>query len=108
MRTKFWVLSCIILLGCGGSNNVPEGVLNQEEMVDILLDVYVAQAKIAQTRSVKRDSAEVLYRYYQNYILEKKESDTVVFYNSLTYYFEHPEAFEVINEIVLDSLNLRL
>lgn len=108
MRTKYWLLSCVLLWSCGGSEKVPDGVFSKDEMVDVLLEVYVAQAKISQTRSVKRDSAEVLYKYYQNYILTKRESDTVQFYNSLTYYFEHPEDFEVINQIVLDSLNLRL
>ena len=108
MRTKYWFLSFVILWSCGNNTELPQNVLSKEEMVDILLEVYVAQAKIGQERSIKKDSAEILYSYYQNYILQNKNTDTTTFYSSLTYYFEHPEDFDKINEIVLDSLNLRL
>jgi len=108
MKTKVFFLSCIFLWSCSQTQELPQGVLNKEEMIEVLLDVYMAQAKIAKERSIERDSAEVLYRHYQDYILKQRNSDTITFYNSLTYYFEHPEDFEIINEIVLDSLNLRL
>ncbi|MDH5365355.1 MAG: DUF4296 domain-containing protein [Cyclobacteriaceae bacterium] len=108
MRTKFLLLSCVLLWSCAEKNEIPNNIFNQEEMVDILLEVYVAQAKVSVERGLKRDSSEILYEYYQNYIFQKREIDSTDFYNSLTYYFEHPVEFEKINEIVLDSLNLRL
>ena len=108
LRTKIWLLGCLLMLSCGGSEKVPEGVYQEEEMVDILLDIYLAQAKVGQNRAIKRDSAEVLYKYYENYLLDKHGTDTTTFYNSLIYYFQEPDKFDRINEIVLDSLNLRL
>lgn len=108
LRTKIWLLGCLLMLSCGGSEKVPEVVYQEDEMVDILLDIYLAQAKVGQNRAIKRDSAEVLYKYYENYLLDKHGTDTTTFYNSLIYYFQEPDKFDRINEIVLDSLNLRL
>lgn len=108
MRTKLLLFSCVLLWSCSQKQEISDDIFNQEEMVDILLEVYVAQAKVAVDRGMKRDSAEILYEYYQNYLFQKREIDSTEFYNSLTYYFKHPIEFEKINEVVLDSLNLRL
>ncbi|MDH5475469.1 MAG: DUF4296 domain-containing protein [Cyclobacteriaceae bacterium] len=108
MKIKYLLLSGVLLWSCSKKQELPAGIYNHEEMVGVLLDIYIAQAKVATTRNLKRDSSELLYQYYQNYILQNRGTDTTAFYNSLSYYFEHSEDFEKINEIVLDSLNLQL
>jgi hypothetical protein len=97
----------VFLWSCGQKKELPEGILNKEQMTEILLDIYYAQAKVDNAR-LKRDSSEQLYLYYQDYLLEQSDLDSATFYKSITYYLDHPKEFDVINEIVLDTLNLRL
>ena len=84
MKTKVFFLSCIFLWSCSQTQELPQGVLNKEEMIEVLLDVYMAQAKIAKERSIERDSAEVLYRHYQDYILKQRNSDRIIYTDSRT------------------------
>lgn len=107
MKTKIFILGCVLLWSCSKTNELPEGVLTQEQMAEILVEVYYAQAKVSNAK-LKKDSSEILYEYYQNYLLEKNETDTTAFYKSLTYYLDNPVEFDKINESVLDTLNFRL
>ncbi|MEM8565890.1 MAG: DUF4296 domain-containing protein [Bacteroidota bacterium] len=89
---------------CGGEE-VPEGILSEDEMVPIFLDVYLAEGKVNELR-VKRDSALIIFEEYETRILDKYELTDSVYTNSLRYYYAHPLKLESIYETVLDSLNL--
>lgn len=98
------VFGLLMWVSCGGEE-VPEGILSEDEMVPILLEVYVAEGKVNELR-VKRDSALVVFEEYETRILDKYALTDSLYTNSLRYYFEHPLKLESIYETVLDSLNL--
>lgn len=106
MRTKLLILCYAVLLACSGKDDVPEGVLPQDKMVPILIDVYVAEGKVQNLR-VPRDSAAAIFEAYEERIFTTHEVDRQTYLNSLTYYYDQPKKLELIYEIVLDSLNLR-
>ena len=90
--------------GCDGEE-VPEGILSEEDMIPIMLDIYLAEGKVNELR-VKRDSALAIFDVYEIKILEKYELTDSVYTNSLRYYYDNPLKLESIYETVLDSLNL--
>ena len=90
--------------GCYGEE-VPEGILSEEDMIPIMLDIYLAEGKVNELR-VKRDSALAIFDVYEIKILEKYELTDSVYTNSLRYYYDNPLKLESIYETVLDSLNL--
>ena len=102
----FFFVFCMAsaLIGCG-DEGVPEGILSEQEMIPIILDVYLAEGKVNELR-VKRDSALAIFEVYETKILEKYDLTDSVYSNSLRYYYDHPLKLESIYETVLDSLNL--
>ena len=105
-KTKWFFVALLysVLVGCS-SDDLPEGVLKEKEMVPILLDVYLAEGKVNELR-VKRDSALILFEVYETKILEKYDLTDSAYTQSISYYYEHPIKLERIYETVLDSLNL--
>ena len=90
--------------GCDGEE-VPEGILSEEDMIPIMLDIYLAEGKVNELR-VKRDTAKAILEEYEKKIHEKYELTDSVYTNSLRYYYDNPLKLESIYETVLDSLNL--
>ena len=89
-----------------GEDELPKNILTREEMVDILTDIYVAEAKISRL-SLNRDSAQVVYRYYEDSIFHCKGVNDSIYNLSLNYYMQTPDELDKIYEAVLDSLNLK-
>jgi len=107
MKTKLWVLSCVICIACGDQEEKPDGVLSKEQMVAVMIDVQIAQTRVNNLR-VKNDSAQVVYDYYQAYLLEEHTVSDSSFYTSLQYYLNRPSDLNDIHEAILDTLNFRL
>ena len=109
-RMKCLIKACLVVLttalfvGCS-SDDVPEGILTEQQMVPILIDVYLAEGKVNELR-LKRDSAITIFEVYEHKILETYSVNDSTYTNSLRYYFEHPLKMESIYETVLDSLTL--
>ncbi|TRX49854.1 DUF4296 domain-containing protein [Fulvivirga sp. M361] len=106
-RAVVKVLTGLILLpffSCN-SKKIPEGMLTQEQMVPILLDVYIGESRVNEFK-VKRDSAMILFHAYEQKIFEKYEISDSVYRMSVAYYYDHPDELESIYETLLDSLNL--
>ncbi len=88
-----------------GDDDLPEGILKENEMVPILLDMYIAEGKVSELK-VKRDSALIIFDVYEDKILDTYALTDSIYTNSLRYYYDHPLKLESIYETVLDSLTL--
>lgn len=84
----------------------PAGLLNKDEMVNQLVELYLAEAKVAVT-AISRDSANKLFRPYDELFAESKGFKDSTLKASYNYYFQRPEELEKILDAVIDTLNLR-
>ena len=84
----------------------PADILSQGQMVDWMLDTYLAEARM-QSFTFSRDSAYKLFLPYQDSLMRTKGINDSLLQKSFQYYFENPAKLEAIYDIVIDSLSLR-
>jgi hypothetical protein len=84
----------------------PEGVLSEQEIASLMVEMYVAEAKL-NTIPVSRDSAIRLFQPFENSYLQKRKISDEVLKKTYRYYLERPAEFEKIYDSVIDTLNLR-
>lgn len=107
MSVRF--LSCLILLACLFSctkEKKEEAALNRDQMVDLLIDIYLAEARTT-LLPVNRDSAYRLFLPYQDSLMRRKGIADSTLKKAYSYYLGHPAEFEAIYDAVIDSLSLR-
>lgn len=107
MRLAGAVLFLLLsVLSCKKRDKVPEGVLSKAQMVDWMIDIYLAEARM-QVIPIMRDSAYKIFVPYQDSLMHKKGLADSVLRKSYQYYLEHPDEFEALYDTVIDSLSLR-
>ena len=102
MKKGLYVLLLILLSGCSMR---PWGVLSQEDMVAVLLDVHIAEAamKVVDTSAKRIEKQE-----YYNTIFEKHNITKEKFDKSLDWYARHPKLLvEVYDEVKVEAERLQ-
>ncbi len=107
MRLSYYLLMImlLLLLRCSEGQR-PEGLLDHEEMVSLMIEVYLAEARIS-TRGIPRDSAAKLFEPFERSLIAKRGITDSTLYASYAYYLQQPDELERILDAVMDSLNLR-
>lgn len=84
-QSLLYILLLILLSGCGMR---PWGILSHDEMVNVLLDVHIAEAsmKILDSRAKRIEKQE-----YYNMVFEKHNTTKEQFDKSLDWYSRHPK-----------------
>lgn len=100
-----FIIVGLFLFGCGNEKK-PEGLLNQDEMVSLMVDVYLAEARIS-TTGIPRDSAAKLFEPYESALLAKRGITDSILQANYAYYLQQPGELEKILDAVIDTLNLR-
>lgn len=99
---KNWFFALLVLLAsCGDKNALPKGVLQQEKMKQVLMDVIKAEAytaEIMKKDSSKNATEENARLQQQVFAIHKVSKED--FYKSFDYYRDHSEIFKVM----LDSM----
>ena len=108
MAKKLFLLTVILsLFSCGSDDGtIPEGVLKQEEMVALMIDIRIAEGMVGSV-SLGLDSADVLYKALEKRVFEKHGLDSASYVKSYNYYLMHPKLFLDVTDIVIDSLKAR-
>jgi hypothetical protein len=96
----------ILLLGSCKKEKAPVGILTKEQMVDWMIDIYLAESR-TNLMSFSRDSAYRLFYPYPDSLMRRKGIQDSVLQKSYRYYIDHPAVLESIYDTVIDSLNLR-
>ncbi|MTI38632.1 DUF4296 domain-containing protein [Fulvivirga lutimaris] len=102
---KIFLLS-LVIVSCGKSDDVPEDVIPKEQLVPLMLDIYLAEVKLSNLQIV-RDTAVSIFETYEGYLFEKHNIEKEQYMNSMTYYYDHTEELELIYEALLDTLTVR-
>lgn len=98
------LLVAVVLVSCGDGR--PAGILSQQEMVQVLEELYVAEEKVNQL-SLSRDSAKQVSRIIHGKIFSDAAVTDSVFRASFDYYMERPRELEKIYTALVDTLQLR-
>ena len=84
----------------------PQGILSRPEMVDWMIDIYLAEAR-TQLLSLTHDSAYKIFVPYQDSLMLKKGLQDSTLRKSYQYYLDNPSELEALYDTVIDSLSLR-
>lgn len=108
MIRKIFIICFVFIASCSGNGNTPKGILSEDDMTNVLLDIYVTEAKIAgYTPHLVRDSAVIVFHALKEDILDEHNISDSTLRESLKYYFERPDQLDKIYARVIDSLNLK-
>lgn len=101
----FFLAAALSLTGCK-KNELPKGVLDKAQMTSMLVEVYLAEARLT-SYPITNDSSFRLYKPFEESLFRKMGISDSTVSKSYRYYFEHPRELEAIYDAVIDSLSLR-
>ena len=96
------LLLLVISFACS-RNSSPSGVLDEDLMVSILVEIQLAEGKVS-SLPVTYDSSQVLYTLLEKDIFLKHGVSDSVFIASMEYYLEDAEKMDRMYARVIDSL----
>lgn len=104
---KKLLIPLLFLISCGEPDNQPKGLLSKEQMVNILTDIHIAEARANRSQLRSFDSIQVYYKVLENDVFKKHKVDSAAYKRSYQYYLEHMKEMDDIYTAVVDSLSLR-
>ncbi|WPR73893.1 DUF4296 domain-containing protein [Algoriphagus sp. NG3] len=106
MKSFLIVSFCILTLVACNSGSKPKGLLSQDKMVEILIDIHITEG-LASAMPVSYDSSRVLYNLLEKDLFLDHEVNDSLFTQSMIYYLRDPAEMERIYSRVVDSLMVR-
>ncbi|HRK54526.1 MAG TPA: DUF4296 domain-containing protein [Cyclobacteriaceae bacterium] len=105
-RLKYVVIGVLITLVQCKQEQKPAGLLSKEEMVNLMVELYLSEAKLTLS-GIRRDSANKLFLPYEESIVASRGVTDSTLNENYNYYLQHPDELEKILDAVIDTLNLR-
>jgi len=84
----------------------PPDIMSHEEMAAVIVDIYLAEARLNGALMV-RDSARRVFKPYEDKLMLKNGVKDSVLKKSYLYYLDHASELEKIYDSVIDTLALR-
>lgn len=107
MAKKLFLLAVtLFVFSCGKDESIPDDILSKEQMVDIMIDIRMAEGKVGSV-TMGTDSANFIFKVLEKRILNEHGLDSASYVKSYNYYLMHPQVFLEVTDIVLDSLKVR-
>jgi hypothetical protein len=113
MRRLFFITILLLLLSaCGNKSNtfMPERLLTEEEMIDVMTDVQIIEAEINYQKSsdkeqdtISADYKAMTQSYYSQFYEHYGITDSI-FVQNMRYYTERPETLKRIMDSVVQRL----
>jgi hypothetical protein len=107
-RLTLIALFFVLVVSCGHKDKgfMPERLLTQEEMIDIMTDVQIIEADINYQKTKEREAEEApkdykgLTQSYYDQLFEHYGITDTIFSQNLRYYTERPDQLEKIMDSV--------
>lgn len=96
----------VILFSCKKKQEIPENILSEDMMVQVFMEIHLAEAAI-NNMVLSKDSSEIVFHYLENKIWERLNVSDSLVQTSHQYYLTQPETLDRIYTAVVDSLALR-
>ena len=106
MKKVFLLAVMLLFFACNSKDQIPEGIMSQEEMVGAMIEIRSLEGQVA-SLTISNDSSQVLYHFLEKRLFERIGLDTAVYTKSYDYYMLHPTQYIEITSAVIDSLKLR-
>ena len=107
MKNLFLLLLLILITtACTKNADKPENVLSQEEMVRIMADMQLAEAKVKNLR-VSTDSARHLFSIYELQVFEEWGISPEQYKESYEYYLTQYDVMSDLHTALIDTLTRR-
>ncbi len=97
-------MSTFILQSCS-KNRLPEGILSEDKMVEVLVDIHLAEGLVS-TFPIHYDSSRLLYPYFEMEVFKKHSVPDSVFKKSLEYYMRDVKTMDRMYARTIDSLHV--
>lgn len=104
-RILLLIFSAVLLFSCS-SESIPSGILSEDKMVNVLVDIQLTEGVVS-ALPVSYDSSQVLYSLLEKDVFEKHGVTDSVFTQSMLYYLEDAAKMDRIYTRVIDSLVVR-
>jgi len=105
MKNIYKLLVLVFLFSCELKQN--ENLLSKNEMVPVMVDLYVATEMVSMAR-LPIDSAAIYFKsVYKVEVLNKYNIESTLFDDSFKYYSSRPEDFVWIQTAVADTLRVK-
>ena len=105
MKKLIFVFITCSLFAC--EVDKPLGVMSEDEMVNLMIDIHLTQAEL-QVRNFGHEESKIIYnRILQDSIVQKRGWDLEEVQESVDYYLGDIPKYSKIYERVLDSLTLK-
>ena len=104
MKKLFLVM--LVLTSCNEANKLPIGILPENKMINLLIELHLTEAKVS-IKNLPQDSSVKFYNYLQNKVFAENKVDSIIFSNSYNYYSTDSKKIDAIYTAVIDSLSLR-
>ena len=103
MKRILALLLCLIGLGSCSRNSPPPGILSEDEMVNVLIDIQLTEG-IVSALPIAYDSSQVLYSLLEQDVFAKHAVQDSVVTKSMLFYLEDAGKMTRIYSRVIDSL----
>jgi len=105
VRKAIYFIIILAASSCGNFNEQDQ-IMSQDEMVNYLIKLHIAEAQVQNLR-LKKDSSVIVFAIYEKHLLSESGLSDSLFINSYNYYLQYPEQLESIYEVVVDSISVR-
>ncbi len=108
MSKKLFLLAVLLIFTACGKDDVaiPQDVLTKEQMVDLLIDIRIAEGMVGSV-TMSEDSARAVFQAFEKRIFKEHQIDSVSYTRSHNFYLMHPNIYLEVTDAVLDSLKAR-
>lgn len=103
----YLLIGGFILSGCVQDPEPPEDLIPKREMVELLIQIHLLEAKMNKVPKRPKDSTQLVFDHYQAMIFEDFGIDSARYRRSMSFYLEYPKEFTSVYQAVVDSLALR-
>ncbi len=94
-------------LSCSqGQTEIPREVLTHDEMVNLMIDVHLLEAKVKKLY-LKQDTAQTIYNHFLDSIYSQNNTSQEQYEKSLEFYLDEVGLYKDIYDEVVDSLLAR-
>ena len=107
MRTLFLLLILALFLPAAcGKDEQETAPLTREQMVNLMMEVYLAEARTS-LLPLPKDSSYRLFLAFQDSLMARQGVEDSTLRKAYSYYLNHPTEMEAIYDAIIDSLTLR-
>lgn len=106
MKNILLVLFLFFISCSNVKEEVPSDVLSKEKYIDIMIDMYLLEAKFSHSNLMDRPTYSKGMEEYET-LFKKHRTNKKQVEKSIDYYSHQPKEMKEIQAIILDSLNLR-